>query len=74
LSDNQWEGRPLVLWRFDALVQVDVRAVGQEKVAWVGEYPHRDSGGGGGECGCGMRGLWRGNWEVEYHLRCKRVE
>jgi len=40
---------------------------------WVGEHPHRGEG-EGGEGGCGMEGLWRGNWEVGYHLRCKQVE
>jgi hypothetical protein len=24
--------------------------------------------------GCGMRAWWRGNREVEYHLRCKQME
>ena len=37
---------------------------------WVGEHTHRDKR-EGREGGCGMEGLWRGNQEVEYHLRCK---
>jgi hypothetical protein len=36
----------------------------------VGEQPHRGKG-EGGEGGCGMGSLWRGNQEVGYHLRCK---
>jgi len=41
---------------------------------WVGKHPHRGKGEGGkGRCGMGG-GLWRGNWEVEYNLRCKQME
>jgi hypothetical protein len=38
----------------------------------VGEHPHRGKG-EGEEGRCGMGGLWRDNWEVEYHLKCKRM-
>jgi hypothetical protein len=40
---------------------------------WVREYPHRGKEEGGEE-GCGMGGLWKGNWEMGYHLRCKQME
>jgi hypothetical protein len=33
LVGNQWEGSPLVLWRFDAL---EYEMVGQERVGWWG--------------------------------------
>jgi hypothetical protein len=36
----------------------------------VREHLHRGKG-EGGEGGCEMEGLWRGNREVGYHLRCK---
>ena len=40
---------------------------------WVEEHPHGGKG-EGREDGCGMGGLWRGNQEVGYHLRCKQIE
>lgn len=33
LTWYQWEGRPLVLWRFDAPGYRDAGAVGQERVS-----------------------------------------
>jgi hypothetical protein len=39
----------------------------------VGEHPDRSKG-EGGKGGCGMGALWRGDWEVGYHLRCKWME
>jgi hypothetical protein len=30
--------------------------------------------GDGGEGGCGMGGLLSSNWEMGYHLGCKRME
>ena len=35
----QWEERPLILWRLDALVQGNARALRQEWW-WVGDHPH----------------------------------
>lgn len=46
---------------------------GVGKGVWVGKHPHGSKGEGrGGRCGLGG-GLWRGNREVGYHLRCKRM-
>jgi hypothetical protein len=39
-----------------------------------GSTPQRGKGEGGWEDGGGMGGLWRGNWEGGYHLRCKLME
>jgi hypothetical protein len=39
----------------------------------VGEHPYRGRG-DEGEGSCEMGDLWRGNWEVGYHLRCKQME
>jgi hypothetical protein len=59
LSWHQWEGKPLVLWRLDALEMGDARGVRQEWVGgWVKEYPLR-----GKEEGGGMGGLWKGDGE-----------
>jgi hypothetical protein len=38
----------------------------------VEEHPYRGKG-QGGEGRCGMGVLWRGNREVEYHLRYKQM-
>jgi hypothetical protein len=40
---------------------------------WLGKYLHKDKG-EGGEGSFGMQNLCRGNWDVRYHLRCKRME
>jgi hypothetical protein len=41
--------------------------MGQERVGgWKSTFM---SGGGKGRCG--MEGLWKGNLELGYHLRCK---
>ena len=29
---------------------------------------------GSGERENGMRDLWKGNWEVGYHLKCKKTD
>lgn len=39
---------------------------------WVDEHPHR--GKVGGAKGDGMGGLWRGNGEGGYHLKCERMK
>ena len=54
----QWEGRPLVLWRLDASMWENARAVRQEWVGgWVNvEVPYRSRGRGygiGDLCVCG---------------------
>jgi hypothetical protein len=46
---HQWEGKPLVLWRIDALAEGNSRAVRQE---WVGEHSHRSRGRGVGQGIC----------------------
>jgi hypothetical protein len=48
---------------------------GDRRVWESGEHPHRDKGEGEkGSCVVGEGGLWRGNLEVGYYLRCKRME
>lgn len=44
LVRHQWEEKPVVLWRFSAVVRVNASEGRQE---WVGgEHPHRSGGGG----------------------------
>lgn len=59
------------MWRFDAPVKGDARAVRKEWDSGVEEHPHRDKG--EGKRGDGLGGLWRGNWEEGYHLKCKMI-
>ena len=51
----------------------DSGVVRQERLGG-GSTPQRGKGEGGWEDGGGMGGLWRGNWEGGYHLRCKLME
>jgi hypothetical protein len=37
---------------------------------WVDEHPYRGKEEGRG-VGCGMGVMWKGNWEVGYHLGSK---
>jgi hypothetical protein len=42
------------------------------KSGWVEEHTHRGKV-EGGDVRCGKGGLWKGNQEVGYHLRCKQM-
>ena len=67
LSDINGRGGP---WSSGSLMPSILRCWrdGVGEGGWVGEQRE------GGGRGCGMRGLWRNNQEVGYHLRCKQIE
>ena len=66
LIQHQWEGRPLVQQRLVAQAQGDARMVRQECVIGWKSTPLEAKGSAEG-----MGGLWKGNWEGGYHLKCK---
>jgi hypothetical protein len=58
LVGHQWEERPLVLGRLNALMKGECQGGRQEWVGRGGEHPHRSKGRGGG-----IGGFQRGHWE-----------